>query len=74
MADVKPRVVMTGAAGDVGTTLWRAWEEEDRYELTLVDLQPLSVSHTRSSSIPASAARRPSSPGSSLPLEGARLP
>ena len=48
MADVKPRVVMTAAAGNVGTTLWRAWEEEGRYEPTLADLQPLSVSDTRS--------------------------
>ena len=74
MADVKPRVVMTGAAGDVGTTLWRAWEEEDRYELTLVDLQPLSVSHSRSVQ---SRHPRPGGPvlrGPRLPLEGARLP
>ena len=45
MAD--PRVVMTGAAGNVGTTLWRAWEEEDRYELTLTDRQPIEGARSR---------------------------
>ena len=41
MPDRKPRVVITGAAGNVGTTLWRAWEEEDKYELTLADVRPI---------------------------------
>ena len=33
----KKKVVLTGAAGTVGSALWPAWEAEDRYELTLVD-------------------------------------
>ncbi len=33
----KKRVLITGAAGRIGTILWRGWEEEDRYELTLAD-------------------------------------
>ena len=33
----KPRVLLTGAGGAVGTTLWRAWEKEDRFDLTLTD-------------------------------------
>ena len=41
MAEAKPRVVMTGAAGNVGTTLWQAWEAEGKYELTLSDVQPI---------------------------------
>ena len=45
MAD--PRVVMTGAAGNVGTTLWRAWEEEDRYDLTLADQRPIEEARSR---------------------------
>ena len=45
MAD--PRVLMTGAGGNVGTTLWRAWEEEDRYDLTLADLRPIERARSR---------------------------
>ena len=41
MADGKPRVLITGAAGNIGSTLWQAWEEENCYELTLVDTQPI---------------------------------
>lgn len=47
MADGKPRVLLTGAAGSIGTTLWRAWEEEDRYELTLADVQPIEGARSR---------------------------
>ncbi|MCY3762845.1 MAG: NAD-dependent epimerase/dehydratase family protein [Gemmatimonadetes bacterium] len=47
MADPRPRVLMTGAAGNVGTTLWRAWEEEDRYDLTLADLRPVEGARSR---------------------------
>ena len=47
MADVKPRVVMTGAAGNIGATLWRAWEEEDEYELTLADVRPIEQARSR---------------------------
>jgi uronate dehydrogenase len=47
MADSKPRVVMTGAAGNVGTTLWQAWEAEDNYELTLSDVQPIDQAGSR---------------------------
>ncbi len=43
----KPRVLITGAAGNIGSTLWRAWEEDDRYELTLADVQPLEGAHSR---------------------------
>ena len=47
MARDRPRVVMTGAAGNVGTTLWGAWEEDDRYELTLADVRPVVGTSTR---------------------------
>ena len=40
-ADQKLRVLMTGAAGTVGTVLWSAWEAENRYQLTLVDLREI---------------------------------
>lgn len=43
----KPRVLITGAAGKVGTTLWRAWEREDKYDLTLVDLNPIDGARSR---------------------------
>ncbi len=46
MAEAKLRVLITGAAGNVGTTLWQAWEEEDKYKLTLVDVRP--IEHARS--------------------------
>ena len=32
----KKRVLLTGAAGLVGNALWKAWEKEDKYDLTLV--------------------------------------
>ena len=50
MAEQKLRVAITGAAGNVGTALWRAWEEEDRYELTLADLRPLEGARSRTGS------------------------
>ena len=36
-ANRKKRVILTGAAGRVGSALWQAWEAEGLYELTLVD-------------------------------------
>ena len=47
MAEAKLRVLITGAAGNVGATLWQAWEEEDKYELTLVDLRPIEQAWSR---------------------------
>ena len=47
MAEAKPRVVITGAAGNVGTTLWQAWEAEEIYELTLSDVQPIDRTRSR---------------------------
>ncbi|NKB72105.1 MAG: NAD-dependent epimerase/dehydratase family protein [Candidatus Latescibacteria bacterium] len=44
----KLRVLITGAAGQVGSTLWRAWEEEDRYTLTLADREPVTDARSRS--------------------------
>ena len=35
----KKRVLITGGAGKVGSTLWGAWEKEDKYTLTLVDIK-----------------------------------
>ncbi len=35
----KKRVLITGAAGNIGTTLWKAWEEHNTYDLTLCDLR-----------------------------------
>ncbi|MDG2166989.1 MAG: NAD(P)-dependent oxidoreductase [Opitutales bacterium] len=43
----KPRVLVTGAAGIVGTTLWKAWESEDCYELTLTDCRPIEGANSR---------------------------
>ena len=34
----KLRILLTGAAGIVGTALRMAWELDDRYQLTAVDL------------------------------------
>ena len=47
MAETNPRVVITGAAGNVGTTLWQAWEAEGKYELTLSDVQPIDRARSR---------------------------
>ena len=38
----KKRVLITGAAGSVGSALWKGWEEQDRYELTLTDHREIS--------------------------------
>ena len=35
----KKRMLLTGAAGNIGKTLYGAWEREGRYELTLCDLR-----------------------------------
>ena len=36
------RVLITGAAGTVGTALWKAWEEQGTYTLTLMDINPIA--------------------------------
>ena len=38
---MKQRVLITGAAGQVGTALWQAWEKQDTYTLTLMDINPI---------------------------------
>ena len=38
---MKKRVLITGAAGTVGTALWKAWEEQGIYTLTLMDIDPI---------------------------------
>ena len=38
---MKERVLITGAAGAVGTALWKAWEEQGIYTLTLMDINPI---------------------------------
>lgn len=43
----KPRVLLTGAAGSVGTALWQGWENEDRFDLTLTDYQPIADARSR---------------------------
>lgn len=37
----KARVLITGAAGKVGTALWKGWEAENRFDLTLTDCRPI---------------------------------
>lgn len=44
---MKQRVLITGAAGTVGTTLWQAWEKKDTYTLTLMDINPILESSSR---------------------------
>ena len=44
---MKQRVLITGAAGTVGTTLWQAWEQKDVYKLTLMDINPIQGSSSR---------------------------
>lgn len=41
---MKKRVLITGAAGTVGSTLWQAWEKQDIYTLTLTDIRPIEGS------------------------------
>ena len=43
----KKRVLITGAAGRIGTILWNGWEKEDRYELTLADRVGIEGSNSR---------------------------
>ena len=43
----KPRVLLTGAAGSVGTALWQGWENEDRFDLTLTDINPIEGARSR---------------------------
>ena len=47
MATTKPRVLLTGAAGRVGTALWQGWEQEDKYDLTLTDVNPIEGATSR---------------------------
>ncbi len=44
---MKQRVLITGAAGTVGTTLWQAWEQKDTYKLTLMDINPIQGASSR---------------------------
>ena len=44
---MKQRVLITGAAGKVGTALWQAWEKEDTYTLTLTDINPIPQAESR---------------------------
>lgn len=44
---MKQNVLITGAAGTVGTTLWQAWEKQDIYTLTLMDINPIVGSNAR---------------------------
>lgn len=50
---MKQRVLLTGAAGTVGSSLWQAWEQQDTYILTLMDIKPIegSKSHVEQSDI-----------------------
>lgn len=41
----RKKVLMTGAAGLVGRTLWQAWQ--DRYDLTLADIRPVEGARAR---------------------------
>lgn len=43
----KKRVLITGAAGSVGSALWKGWAEQDRYELTLTDHREIKKSSAR---------------------------
>ena len=44
---MKQRVLITGAAGKVGSALWQAWEKQDTYALTLMDINPIVGSSSR---------------------------
>ena len=50
---MKQRVLITGAAGTVGSTLWKAWEKQNAYILTLMDIEPIegSTSHIEQADI-----------------------
>ena len=41
------RVLITGAAGQIGTALRKAWEAEERYELTLADVREIEGARSR---------------------------
>lgn len=41
MTTDKPRVLVTGAGGAVGTALRTVWEKEDRFDLTITDRKPI---------------------------------
>ena len=41
------RILITGAAGTVGTALWRGWEQQGLYTLTLTDINPIESSSSR---------------------------
>ena len=42
------RILLTGAAGSIGKTLFEAWEAQERYELTLCDLRLPDSQRSRS--------------------------
>ena len=44
---MKQRVLITGAAGQVGSALWQAWEQQDGYTLTLMDINAIVGSSSR---------------------------
>ena len=44
---MKKRVLITGAAGTVGSSLWQAWEKQNTYDLTLMDINPIEGSKSR---------------------------
>lgn len=44
---MKQRVLITGAAGKVGSALWQAWEKQDTYALTLMDINPIEGAMSR---------------------------
>ena len=44
---MKPRVLLTGAAGRVGTALWQGWEQKGKYDLTLTDVNPIEGADSR---------------------------
>lgn len=44
---MKQRALLTGAAGTVGSSLWQAWEQQDIYSLTLMDINPIEGTKSR---------------------------
>lgn len=44
---MKLTILLTGAAGTVGTALWQAWEKQKIYTLTLTDINPIQGSVSR---------------------------
>ena len=44
---MKQRVLITGAAGKVGSALWQAWEKQNTYTLTLMDINPIEGAMSR---------------------------